>query len=220
MSRILILGDTHHPWADKEAIEMAASLASKMKPDYIVQIGDLYDLYCWSQFKKNPNFIKPQEEEERGREDAEAMWLMMKDAAPKAKLIQLYGNHDLRPVKHFEGKDAAAHVLKRHVKTLMTFDGVSLVNDEHEIDGIMFLHGFRRPGEHARYNQQNTIVGHSHRPGVYYDQNKTGVFWELNVGCMIDAESEAFSYKDQQKIHKMIVGVGMVDDYGPRFVEL
>lgn len=218
--KILVLGDVHHPFANWEKLEKVAAVAKREQPDAIIQIGDLYDMYTFSEFTKNPNFMKPEEEELQGRADADKMWRLFKAAVPKAKCYQMGGNHDIRPVKRVaENLPAALHVMKKHLKKLMTFDGVELVKAEHEIDGIVFLHGNEHrgpPGTCARFNQGNTCIGHTHRPCVIYDQNRNGPYWELNVGWLGDAESEAFDYRSQKKLHKMINGYGLIVDGQPR----
>lgn len=219
--KIVGLGDIHAPFQDSNAIDAAIALIEEEKPDYVVQDGDLYDMYSFSRFAKNPNFVTPEHEMDEGRADMEDMWKRIRKAAPKAKLIQLKGNHDLRPIKYVKESAASSlHVMKKYLKDLMTFPGVELVEDEHEIEGIIFQHGHRRHGEHARYNQQNTVVAHTHKPGVVYHVNKFGSYWELNLGWLGDAESEAFSYQAQRKLHGMTVGVGLIDERGPRFVAL
>lgn len=218
---IIILPDVHHPFASQEALNNAYGIIAAEKPDYVVQIGDLYDLYSFSKFPRNPNFITPQAECELGRERAQEMWDKVKKASPKSKRVQLKGNHDVRPIKYVaDNKEAALHVLKKYVNELMTFDGVELVDEEHVVEGIVFQHGHLKDGAHAIYNQQSTCVGHSHRPGVLYFRNRNGPYFELNAGCLIDLDSEAFSYRVNKKTHKMTLSIGMVDDYGPRAVLL
>lgn len=218
---IVILGDTHHPFASTAALFKSYKMIAAIDPDYVVQIGDLYDFYSFSKFPRNPNVIKPEEECELGRKHAEAMWAAVKKAAPKAKRIQLKGNHDVRPAKYVgDNKEMALHVLKKYVKDMMTFDGVELVDDEHEIEGVVFQHGYLKDGAHAVYNQQSTVVGHSHRPGVLSFRNRLGPYFELNVGCLIDLNAPVFDYRAQKKCHKMTVALGIIDELGPRYVTL
>lgn len=221
--KIMPIGDVHHPFMDWKKFMLVVAIAKAEQPDAIIQIGDLYDMYSFSKFPRNPDFIKPEDECKEGREDAEKMWKMLKEACPKAKLYQMHGNHDLRPVRYVGALSSMVlSAMKKWLKEQMTFKGVELVPSEHEIDGVMFTHGdnFRRLGDQCRYNQQNSVCGHSHRPGVYYDQNKDGPYWELNVGWLGDSNSEAFSYRAQKKIHKMITGVGIIEDGQPRFIVL
>lgn len=215
--KILVLGDTHHPFCDQKALAKVMAFAKSTQPDYIVQIGDLYDMYSFSKFSKNPGFITPDEEVERGRRDAAKMWADLHVAAPKAKLVQLSGNHDVRPVRLVHEEANTLVIMKKFVKDMMTFKGVDLVDDEHEIGDVMFMHGdnFRRVGQQATYNQMNTVVGHTHRPGVHYDTNKNGIFFELNAGWLGDKSSEAFSYRNQKKIQKMITAFGYIADGRP-----
>lgn len=221
MATFVILGDTHFPFADDDAIDKAIDFIGEMEPDYVIQIGDLYDLYTVSKFQKNPNFITPEKEMDEGRKAAERMWSRIKSASPRSKRIQLFGNHDLRLVKYVqESASGALHLAKKYLKEMMTFPGVETVSDEVEIAGIMFQHGHRKHGEHAKYNQQSTVVGHLHKPGIVYLCNRNGPYWELNVGWLGDYRHEVFSYAAQKKMHGMLVGIGVIDELGPRFVAL
>lgn len=219
----LILGDVHHPFSKQELLDKVYEVAVKIKPDAIVQIGDLYDMYSFSKFPRNPNFITPEDEIDLGRGHADEMWKSLHDAAPRADLVQLYGNHDLRPVK-MVATDApmTLSIMKKWLKEMMSFKGVKTVLPEHEIDGVMYTHGdnFRRPGDQARYNQQNSVIGHTHCPNITYMRNKLGPFWEMNVGWLGDDESEVFSYRAQKKIQRMIHGYGIIEDGQPRVVLL
>ena len=217
-SSIVALGDVHAPFHNKKALQEAYQLIKRYQPEVVVQMGDLYDFVSFSKFPKNPNFITPDDEIEQGREAAEEMWDCVKIACPKARKIQLKGNHDIRPIRYVkEFANASITVMKKFVKDMMTFPGVELVEDEYEIDGIVFMHGFKKLGEHAKWNQQSTCVAHSHRPGVIYDSNRNGPFFEFNVGWLGDPKSEAFSYGAWKKLHKMVNGIGYIDKFGPVF---
>ncbi len=217
----MIFGDCHYPEANQKALKWAYGLVKKLQPDYVVQIGDLYDLANLSRFAKTLNYMTPQAEINLARKQAEEMWSQIQKAAPKAQCIQLLGNHDVRGMKRMLEK---APELEAYMdwKPLFTFPKVKTYFDEKEeveIGGVIATHGFKKFGEHARYNQCSTFHGHSHHAGVQYFQNLEGIFWELDVGFLGDVDSEVFSYRNQRKLHGWTVGVGYIDEHGPRFME-
>lgn len=217
----VILGDTHHPFADADAIKKALGIIEKLQPKRVIQQGDLYDMLSFGRFPRNPNIITPADEIDLGRAHAEDMWKEVKKAAPKAERIQLKGNHDLRAVKLAMDKaDALTSIVKKFVDDMMKFPGVTNAEDEEEIDGVTYMHGFRKPGAHAVWNQQSTVVGHSHVPGCYSFRNRKGPYWELNVGWLGDPDSPVFDYRSQKKIDKMSHAIGIIDELGPRWVPL
>lgn len=223
-SRILVIGDTHFPFVNKQCLEAIYEFNRVQKPSHIVQVGDLLDLYAHSKFPRSQNMYGPEEEEALGRKGAEGMWQQLIKDNPAAQCFQLWGNHDLRPAKRvLESLPTLEHVVKEYYKRLMSFDGVTTIEDYRQeliIDGIVFHHGYRSQlGSHRDYVVQNFVCGHSHKGGVVYRRLRNEVIWELNAGFCGDAESKALSYT-AQKIHDQTLGWGYIDEYGPRFIAL
>jgi predicted phosphodiesterase len=221
-SKILVVGDTHFPFVNKSCLDAIFEFNKKTQPDYVVQVGDLYDLYAHSKFPRSQNIYKPEEEEALGRKGAEEMWQRLKKDNPNAKCFQLWGNHDLRPAKRvLESLPTLEHVVKEYYKRLMTFDGVTTIEDYRQeliIDNIVFHHGYRSQlGSHRDHLLQNFVCGHSHKGGVVYKRLRDEVIWELNAGFVGDADSKVLAYT-AQKIHDQTLGWGFIDEFGPRFI--
>ena len=222
--KILVIGDTHFPFIHKVALERLYAFAEKMKPDHIVQVGDLLDLYAQSKFPRSQNFYSPEEEERLGIESAAEMWRKLKEICPKAKCFQLLGNHDVRPIKRvMESAPTLEHVVKAHYKNIMKFEGVTTIDDYRQeliIEDIVFHHGYRsKLGAHRDYTLTNFVCGHSHKGGVVFRRIRGETIWELNAGFMADASSKVLAYSSQ-KIHDQTLGWGWVDEWGPRFVHI
>lgn len=218
ISKILVLGDTHFPFAHRKAFDWVYRLADKFKPTHVVQVGDLLDQFAFSRYPKVLK-MSPEEELARGRLAAEKMWKTVNCG----NKIQLVGNHCVRLTKTAVSvAPQLAHLVDKSFRELYSFNGVKTVfnpTEEFKLGGIIFQHGHRsKLGDHARYNLCNTVCGHSHRGGVVFDQSARGPFWELNVGFLGDIESPVFGYRAQKHIHKTTVGVGLIDELGPRFV--
>ncbi len=217
-----MLGDVHFPYQSVEAVDWAVGMARLFKPDKICQVGDLYDQFSFSRY---PKLLKrsPDEELTEARQGAVAMWAALRRARPKAQCYQLTGNHDSRILKKaIADVPELAPLVGRSLRELFTFPGVKSTHSEQQeliLDGISFQHGhLSKLGDHARYNQSSTVCGHSHTGGVVFLRNRCGVYWELNAGFLGDVHSEAFSYHAQRVMHRCTLGVGYIDDFGPRFV--
>jgi len=218
----VVLGDTHFPFANNKSVSKAVKLIEELKPRLVLQIGDLYDLYSFSRYPKHPDFMSAREEMRLGRAHASSMWDRIIKASPRSRLVQMRGNHDARAAKRaIEDLPASFHIVEEAIAQAMTFYGVELCDEQEFIyDRICFMHGFRKHGEHAEYNNMSTVCGHSHRAGVTYHANRDGSFYELNVGWLGDITAECFTYRSQKALHKTTVGVGVIDNNGPRFVSL
>lgn len=220
--RVLALGDCHFPYEDRKALERVYRLADKLKPDTVVQMGDLYDQFAFSRYPKVLRML-PHEELALARTTAEKMWAHFKGL----DCIQLQGNHDSRAFKRtLSVAPELASLVGPTLCAYYSFPGVRTIEDEREecvlkVNGqpVFFQHGHRsRLGDHARFNQAPTVVGHSHTGGVVYLRNLYGVYWELNAGFLGDVRSEAFGYHAQRRMHTTTVGVGFIDELGPRFI--
>lgn len=221
-SHFLVIGDTHFPFIHQHTLDKALAYNQKHKPDYIIQVGDLYDMYAHSKFPRSQNIYKPQDEEVLGRQMAEAMFTQLREDNPKAKMHNLMGNHDVRPVKRaLETHAPFEHIVQKHITELMTFEGVTLVPDVRDIlvlEGIGFTHGhYSQLGQHRDAFLGNIVVGHTHRGGTVFRQVRDQMIWELNAGFMGDPESKVMSYTPS-KLNNYTLGFGAIDPYGPRFI--
>lgn len=218
----VVLGDVHFPFEHQQTLDKAYKFIEKYKPKRVIQVGDLYDMYAHSKFPRSLNIYSPLQEETLAREKSEAMWKTIKALVPEAECVQLLGNHDVRPVKRtLEVQSAMEHVVKKHLEGLLAFEGVLTINDprqEYIVEGIEFIHGYRtKLGDHRDYALMNAVCGHIHRGGVSYRRIRGQTLWELNAGFMADPESKALGYTSQ-KIADYTLGIGFIDEYGPRFI--
>lgn len=215
---VVAIGDTHFPFTNLDTLERILKFIKEVKPDAVVQMGDLYDWYAASKYPRSQDVMKPGEEIERGRNLAEWMWRRVREAAPKAKCYQLMGNHDDRPLKRVrELTPALESLMLRSVLDLMTFPYVTTIGtrDPLIIDGVNYEHGALKAGQHALDNRMPTVVGHSHVGGVIHN----GKLWELNAGWCGDINAPCFSYVRTRLVaQKTTQGVGAVDGFGPRFI--
>jgi predicted phosphodiesterase len=219
---VLVIPDIHYPFHCKRVEDAIFKKAQRCQPKYIVQVGDLYDLYAHSKFPRSLNLYSPVEEEAMAREGAENMWKTLRAASPNSKCIQIKGNHDIRPVRRtLEKQPEVEHIVSAHLDKLMTFEGVELVKDyreEYVIDGVMYHHGYRtKLGDHRDYVLRNMVVGHTHKGGVVYRRIRDEVIWELNAGFAGDPHAKVFGYMPQ-KTCDYTPGFGYIDEEGPRFI--
>lgn len=218
---LLIIGDTHFPFHCERWLDWTLDQIRRTKPAFVVQIGDLYDNYFLSRHPKHLTVMTPDEEAELGRSGAERMWQAVRKESPKnCTLYQIRGNHDDRDIKRILATAPELEPLV-NMKSRFVFDGVRTVHDSFSelwLKDICLQHGYRKMGEHARYNQAPTVVGHLHRGDVRYYQNRKGVYWELNAGFGGDPESPVFRYRNQKDIHQWTRGLGLVDEDGPHFL--
>lgn len=218
---IVAIGDLHFPFSHDTNVAKVIKHISQIKPDYVVQMGDLYDMYAHSRFARNHDIMTPQEEAVEGRRKAAAFWACVKKASPNAGCYQIIGNHDDRPIKAL-GNKYPEIISLLDIRHLWKFPGVKTMEssrDELVLQDIVFIHGYKGTlGQHTTHNLMSTVVGHSHVGGVRYIKHWKKTLWELNVGFLADPEAAAMNYTAQRNFSKWTQGFGIIDSMGPRFV--
>jgi UDP-2,3-diacylglucosamine pyrophosphatase LpxH len=225
---ILCLPDTHLPWINKSAVSKLIELIPKIKPKTIIQLGDLYDLYSMSRFPRSQNIITPADEILEARMGAEELWRILRKKAPRAQCYQIVGNHDALRIQKKVYEKAPELEAFLNYKHLWEFKGVETYHDfreplvlEHEVWGpIYFQHGFlSRPGQHAKHFMGHTVHGHIHKSWLHWVGVHNQSFFELNCGYLADPHSKVLNYT-KTKFTEWTAGVGVIDDLGPRFINL
>ncbi len=220
--RLLALGDVHSPYIDPAMLNKAIQSVRRFKPDIVLQVGDAYEQDNGSNWAPNGEREKPSEEIARGREILVNMWATVRRHAPKARLIQTWGNHDVRYVKRVAAAaPGALPFVEAGMQQLMAFDGVESIDAEEvplgRIAGREWtaVHGHATgKGAHATHYSTNIVCGHVHKG---YVVTVPGGYIELNVGWLgaNDHHSKNFAKARRQNWNH---GIGVIDDDGPRFI--
>ena len=222
--KIAILGDLHEPFGSDRVKADFCSFVDRFKPAYIVQMGDLLDMYSHSKFPKSQNVFTPKDEETAAIKRVRELWSNIQKAAPDAKCIGLLGNHDLRPLKRvLESMPQMEHWAEAYFKDLMSFDNVQMILDPRQefiISDIAFIHGYLGSlGQHRDYMMMNTVRAHDHVGGAVFRKIHGKTLWELDAGFAGEYDSKGFSYTNQ-KMTKTTEGFASIDELGPRFIPL
>lgn len=222
MRKVLAIGDMHLPWIKRRTVNAIYDAVEQHKPDVIIQMGDLYDMFSQTRFAKTMSLYTPDREIEVAREGAEEFWHRIQKIRRKAKCIQLKGNHDDRPYKRMLEKAPELQPFFS-TKQVFTFDNVETIYDTFEeliIDKTLYTHGhYSKLGAHMRYYLKNVVCGHSHSGGLHVENIHEHILWELNVGYVADKMAVPLRYRPTKTV-KWTQGYGLIDEFGPRFIPL
>lgn len=219
MAKVFIISDCHFPFQSKKSLKKILDHIKAEKPTHVVQIGDLLDQYVFSKYTKNSS-VTPEQDITAGLEDAQQMWRDIKKIVPRAKCVQLLGNHDVRLAKRIAEKLPELAGFFSH-KQLYSFKGVEVLEsdrDYKEIDGVIYVHGWLSKSiDHCVYFKGTPVVhGHRHRPAIETAGNGS---WSMDVGYVASSKSVAMQYTSS-KFSKWTEACGVVEGGKPRLIFL
>lgn len=227
--KVLAVPDAHFPWADIKQLDEVIAAAHAEQPDYIVNLGDTYDFYCFSRFTRNLDFITPGDELRRGREHYQTMWKALQWVAPRAKCVQLLGNHDMRlriqTAHKFPEMNSVLDALGLE-DFFWGADGVEVQNGPRPfyfIDEVGYHHGdwlrSMTIGARVKDALHSVVFGHTHKAWVTWLPRRSGQLFEMSCGNIGYTQALPFLYPPSD-IPATTNGFGIVDGRKPRFVPL
>ena len=195
---ILVIPDTHFPFADWKGLEKAKAWADEHEPDLIVQLGDLLDQKAWSRWDKDPDDMSPEEEFAEAYKDVERFHKMF----PKAHILT--GNHDRR----FYMKAAEGGLPSQLVKSMkelfpFTTEWTWHIHAKDRLivpsarGDILFMHGDEmggKPVAKATALGLNVVQGHTHQCSVTHAQAMDKHLFGAECGHLMDVDSKGARY--------------------------
>jgi 3',5'-cyclic AMP phosphodiesterase CpdA len=220
--KVVAIPDLHFPWHHQDCLTFIYEVIKEHKPDVIVQLGDLLDLYSVSRFSRSHNLCTPKEEICEARQGAENMWKHICKISPNSVKYQIRGNHDARlSRKVLDLLPEIESLVEPQIHELFKFKGVKTIIDTAEelcVDGVVYTHGhYSKIGDHSKYLLKPVVHGHRHRGEVWFQQMNGYMLWELDAGYCADDSQVPLRYTPTRTNH-WTLGCGMIDSMGPRFI--
>ncbi len=216
----LYISDIQAPFHHEDTIEFLRAVKKKYKPTHVYCVGDEADFHNLGNWAKDPDGFGANEE-------YNAMIKLMK------KLYKLFpickvaiSNHTSRPFR----KAFDCGIPKVFLKSYRDFMEAPIGWTWHQeiltTDGILIVHGdglaggaTKRKGA-IKNNMKSIVFGHFHtESGIDYIANKTGLFWGMVVGSLIDQTKYAFAYQKKSPI-KPILSVGLSINGIPQIIPM
>lgn len=196
--KVLIMSDTHFPFQDNKAIEIAVKYGQKEKVDTVLLNGDIIDFHAISRWQSDPRERKLGEELAATKQFL--YWLRKK--FPKALIIYKLGNHCVRLEDYLINK--APELLDTEVfelDKLLDFDKLKIVKvaslDYIKLGKLKCVHGheyrqgFVAPVNPARglflRTKESCLQSHVHRTSEHTEKTIGGkVIVCYSIGCLSD----------------------------------
>jgi len=216
--RILVIPDTHAPFAHPDALDFLSDLKKEYRPQRVVHIGDLGDGHGWSRHGREPDAPG------QGDEDAQTLHWCKQLYKIFPTVSACVGNHDTRLAKQ-AARNGIPSRLVATIPQLYESPRGWRWKRIHTLDNIHFMHGDGKGGQYPAPNVARELggscaIGHHHAvAGVHWIVNPVKAFFGLSVGCLIDESAAGFDYA-KASIRRPCQGAGVILDGDPRFIPL
>lgn len=229
----LILPDIQYPYHDALMLKKLIQIAKDIQPDAILQIGDGIDFPQVSQWSKG-NAGEYAETLQKDIDGFRSSVLEpLRQSAPRADILWLEGNHDLR-IKDFVKKYAAPLGVLRALEIPSLFGledlDINYVRGPQRVaTNVLAIHGHESGGYSAspsawdlkyikRYGSNHSFVfGHTHQPFIIHRafgyEGKVSPRFTMNVGSIMDPV--AASYVKDGAV-SWVMSFGLLRDDGKR----
>jgi hypothetical protein len=208
-SRILVISDMHLPYSVKGLVPFLQGLKDKYSPTRVICIGDEIDYHANSFHDSDPDLMSAGYELRKSLETIELLHEMF----PRMNLLESnHGSMIHRKAKHH---GIPRHHIKSYNEVLGVGDGWSWHEDMTLImpDGkpVYFHHGKTADGiKLSQTMGMSCVQGHHHNEfSTRYWANSLGLYFSLQVGCLIDNDSYAFAYNNVN-LKKPIIGSALI----------
>jgi len=213
--RVLIISDLHCPWQHPDAFDFLRALKKKIKPQFVLNLGDEADAHALSFHETNPDLPSAGDELSLAKTELHELEKIFPE------MTLLHSNHSSliyrRALKH--GMPRA--YLRNYNEFLEVGKGWKWVDDINFklSDGseVFATHGMAADG--IKLSMQmgcHTIQGHFHsKAAINYFSNPSQLVWSLQVGSLTKQSSLAFQYARNFKM-RFIIGTGAIIDGQPK----
>ena len=208
-SSVLVISDLHCPWEHPDAFEFLKALKKKIKPEFILNLGDEADAHALSFHDTDSDLMSAGDELIATKEKLQELEKIFPE------MTLLHSNHSSliyrRALKH--GMPRA--YLRNYNEFLEVGPGWKWVDDINIplSDGteVFATHGMAADGLKLSLQYgKHTIQGHFHsKAAIQYFSNPDSLVWSLQVGCLTKQSSLAFQYSRNFRM-RFIISTGAV----------
>ena len=218
-SRIAVISDMHLPYHHPDTVSFLAEIKKKYRPDKWVSIGDEADKHSMSFHESDPDLPSAGDE----------LKLTIKKFQPIYKLIPnldlVDSNHGSMAFRKALANGIPKAYIKSYREVLKAPKGWSWHSDltlkMSNGEKVYFHHGKCADVLKASQTMAMSMVqGHYHeRFKIEYWGNPNGLFWGLQIGCLINDKSLAFAY-NKNNTKRPIVGMGIILNGLPKLLPM
>lgn len=216
---ILVIGDIHAPYMHQDTVLFLSAVNKKFgKFDKVVQIGDEIDGHALSYHEKDPDLDSGKSELANARKSLKPIFTLF----PNVDVLE--SNHGSLVYRKAKTAGLPSEVIKGYREILHAPKGWNwhfdlTINTPYR--QIYFHHGKSSSIEKLSKNMaMNAVQGHYHSKFyISYWSSPNGLYWDMNVGCLADAQSMALAY-GKNLVHRPIIGCAVIKDGFPILIPM
>jgi|TARA_R110002096_G_scaffold7665_1_gene33011 predicted phosphodiesterase len=215
---VLVISDLHIPYHHKDSFEFLKAVKKKFKPDTVVNIGDLLDFHAISMHEHNPDLPSAGDELNLAKSYVRELEQIFPD------VTEVHSNHSSLVYRRAIKYGMSSQFLKPYGDFLGTKNwkwADDLTLEMSNGKRVHFTHG--KSADVLKVSQtmgMSAVQGHYHtKLSISYWANPDNIYWGMQVGCLINQKSLAFSYAKNFSTRFML-GCGIIIDGIPRLLPM
>lgn len=213
-SRVLLISDMHVPYHHPDTVDFLKHLKEKYKPTRVICLGDELDKHSLSYHDSDPDLPSAGDELRRSLPIIQEVYNLF----PKMDIIE--SNHGSLVYRKAKTHGIPKHYIKSYNDVLGVGNGwrwcfdltITLPNGQK----CYFHHG--KTNNVTKLSQMmgmNAVQGHYHEAfKIDYWGNPNGLFWGMQIGCLVDDNQLAFSYNNVN-LKRPVIGTGVIINSQP-----
>jgi len=210
-TRILFISDMHIPYHHKGLFPFLEGLKRRYDPTRVICVGDELDKHAMSFHDSDPDLFSAGDELEKSL----PVIKFLENLFPEMDLIDSnHGSMVYRKAKHH---GIPRRYIKPYNEVLDVGDGwvwhmdLTLDMSAFDVPDVYVHHGkTAKAVKTSQAMSMSHVCGHFHESfGIEYWANPKGLYYGMNLGCLIDDEALAFAYNNAN-LKRPIIGTGLI----------
>jgi hypothetical protein len=211
----LCISDLHAPYGHADSVAFLKALSQKYSPDLIVCMGDEADHHGLNFHGVDPDLLGHGDEIKTAIGRLKPIY----DLFPKCEVLE--SNHGSLGYRRAKFSGMSKHMMKPYPQQIESPKGwkwhMDLVVSHDNCPPIYFCHGKSSNILGLSQSMGMCVVqSHFHEKfSINYWANPIGLYWAMQLSCLIEDKSLAFAYNKINK-NRPIVGTGVIINGHPK----
>ncbi len=202
------------PYQHKDMLPFLKALKKEIKPDLVVNMGDEADKHALSFHQSDSDLFSAGDELQKTIGYIEELYKLF----PKMDIME--SNHGSMVIRKAKANGMPIHYFKTYNDVYNVPNTWKWHNDmvvKVPNGEVYFCHGkIKDSAKLSQKESMSVVQGHYHESfKIEYWANSNNLFWGMNVGCLIDDKSLAFTY-NKLFPKRPIIGTGAIVNGQPR----